>query len=122
MDYVRSFIIGSSAPIFIPFHVAVQNIPEKNFSAENYPVVASLYFGIMNAISKALGQIFSLTLFQRLFTINIVSIIFVILWITANQSYSFDSICRWLLQYGLIGTGHSTAYLGIMYPLEKFLC
>lgn len=110
MDYLKAFTIGSSAFTFVPFYVAVTQIPEKKFDIHDYPVKASLYFGTMNMISLAIGELFGLTLWQRLFIINIISIIFIISWITYYQSYDFKSRERWLLQYVLIALGHTMTY------------
>lgn len=110
MDYLKAFTIGSSAFTFVPFYVAVTQIPEKKFDIQDYPIQASLYFGTMNVISVAIGELLKLTLWQRLFIINMISIIFIISWITYYQSYNFKSKERWLLQYILIALGHTITY------------
>ena len=119
MDYLKSFIIGSSAPIFIPFTIAVQNIPERKFEVNNYPIYASLYFGTANALSLGMGKMLGLTLKQRLMMINTLSILLIIVWITVNQSYNFETTHRWYQQYLMIIVGHSLAYLGVIQLLEK---
>ena len=121
MEVFKSFVIGSSAPVFIPFMAAVKAIPERKFDDCDYPALASMYFGGMNTMSWMIGKSFELTLFQRLFVINIISIILVASWITYYESYDFKSPERWFLQYLLIALGHTIAYLGIIYTLETVM-
>lgn len=119
MDLVKSFVIGSSAPIFVPFSAGVEIMDDKNFSSKGYPIVASLYFGFMNTLATIIGKVWNISIFQRLFIINMFSIIFIISWITINKSYDFDSRSRWHGQYVLVAVAHTVAYLGLMQLMEK---
>ena len=121
MDLVKSFVIGSSAFTFVPFYLVAKGISERKYPIQDYAVKASLYFGTMNALSLVVGRLMGWTLWERLFLINIVSILFITSWITYHQSYAFESRDRWLFQYFLIILGHSIIFLVVIYGLEKAL-
>jgi hypothetical protein len=60
---LRSFIIGSSAFIFVPFYFAVAKNPENNINLNTYAVIAALYFGFMNTLATFIGHKYNLSLF-----------------------------------------------------------
>jgi hypothetical protein len=53
---LKSFIIGSSLPVFLPFFLSVQNIDPhtKTYSYQNYTIIAPIYLGLMNVIGAYL--------------------------------------------------------------------
>ena len=53
MNSLRSFVIGSSLPVVVYFFLRVAKIPKdvRNYSYEQYTIIAPLYFGLMNMIS-----------------------------------------------------------------------
>lgn len=118
-DLLKSFVIGSSAFVFLPFYFAVKSIPESKINLLNYTIRASLYFGIMNMIATIIGKQFGLTLWDRLFIINIISIIIIWVTITLLKPYDFKTTSRWILQYILVAIFHSFTYLFTIYNLEK---
>ncbi len=117
-DYIKSFILGSSLPVILPFHYAVQQIPETTFDKETYPIKASLYFGSVNVLSKLIGNYIGWDLKKRLFITCIFSIILIATNITIWNIYQFTSSWRWAQQYLLISIGHIYAYMFVIYQLE----
>lgn len=119
-DYIKSFIIGSSLPVILPFHYAVQQIPETTtiIDKEAYPIQASLYFGSANVLSKLMGNYMGWDLKKRLFITCIFSIILIATNITIRNVYGFTSSWRWIQQYLLITIGHLYAYMFVIYQLE----
>ena len=77
-DYIRSFIIGASLPVMIPYLLGlfILNDKYKNFSNkhfEGYVIVAPLYFGIMNTLFLYFSKRYDWTLQERLLYAGIVS-------------------------------------------------
>ena len=91
-EYIRSFVIGSSLPVFIPFFLKVANINDKykNYSYESYSIIAPLYFGILNIISLLISKNFNLTTKQRCFFTSIISPLLVILFVKLVGSYNYN--------------------------------
>ncbi len=118
-DIIKSFVIGSSAVIFVPFYIAVTNTPESRIDLKIYAVTASIYFGTMNVLATIIGKVFDLTLFQRLVVIDIISILIVWTLITIDMPYEFKTRGRELLQYVFVAIGHTLAYLVLIYNLER---
>ncbi len=56
MDLVKSFVIGLSLPVVLPFYYVVKNISKTTIDKERYPIVAAFYFGSMNVASKIMGN------------------------------------------------------------------
>nr|QBK87544.1 MAG: hypothetical protein LCMAC201_04550 [Marseillevirus LCMAC201] len=121
MDYIKSFVIGSSVLIVLPFYIAVMIIPERTFSLETYPIKVALYFGFMNILALLLGKLFNISLFKRLLLISFISVAIILGAITCNRAYIFESRKRWWLQYLLVVAGHFFTYLVIIYYLEKYV-
>ncbi len=119
MDYLKSFIIGSSLPVVAPFYFAVLNIPERNFSYEYYTFIAPLFFGITNAISLYVAKLLGLSLRERLFLTGLITAIFVSVYITINKSYDFKTESRWYQQYLGLFIFHGIAFNIAIYFLEK---
>ena len=116
---LKSFILGSSAVVFVPFYIAVLSIPESKINLKTYAILAALYFGTMNALAAILRAAFGLSLWNSLLFVTILSILIVSITITIKKPYDFQTKERWLLQYLFIAIGHSFAYLVLIYNMEK---
>ena len=82
MDYAKSFLIGASPLVTLPFYGAVSQIPERNFTLGYYCPAVPLYFGSLNVVSSLVGNYFGWSLQKRLFIISIMSALFIMIWIT----------------------------------------
>jgi hypothetical protein len=120
-DYLISFLIGSSPFIFIPFYIAVANIPESKIDLKTYGIKVALYFGLMNVLATYIGKKYNISLGQRLVIVTILSIIIIWTIITINMPYNFKTKCRQKFQYVLVAIAHTIAYLIIIYSLEFYL-
>lgn len=114
-----SFVIGSCILVILPFLLGIYLIPDlkSQINMCTYPIIAMVYFGLMNVLALILGELFDLSLFQRLLLITVISVLCVSFWITYRQIYTWTDPQRWLLQYCLIALGHSLAFLGIIYGI-----
>lgn len=119
--YIRSFVIGSSLPVFSIFFKAVQNYEKQgiiNYSYYNYSLIAPLYLGIMNIIAYIIRTNFGLSLKQSLLLISIISSMIVMVFITINNAYNFQTRERWILQYQYILFAQLFVFNVIIYLLE----
>lgn len=116
MDYLKSFVIGSSFPVFIIFFISIFYIGGKNsYTHEQYAILAPLYFGIMNMLSLYLSKKFDLELRSRLFITSIISIIFIIC-IATILNYEKGKMAKYYLSIIIL---HLIAFNIILYTLEK---
>jgi hypothetical protein len=116
MEYLKAFVIGSSPLTWVPFVLAVRRMRDRNFSLENYPIKAALYFGAMNMISLFLARQFGWPNQTRFAVISLLSALLVSVWISVRQAWTFPGSSppfgrRWLLQYLLLLISHAFTFL-----------
>lgn len=119
-NLLKSFIIGASPFVFIPFYLGLNLIPEKNIDMKTYAILTSLYFGILNMLATYIGEKYHLTLKQRLGLITIVSILIIWSILAVFKPYNFKTRSRWMLHYMLVMIAHTIAFMVIIYNLELF--
>ncbi len=121
-NYLKSFIIGSSYPVFVLFFFNVARSPpeKRNYTYEAYTKVAPIYLGLMNALSLFLAQTFNLSLRMRYILIGILSGMIVSAISTTFKTYNFDRK-QWLEYYGRIILTHFFVFNVIIYTLEYLL-
>ena len=118
-DYLKAFITGSSYLTLLQFFLAVMKIPEevKNYSYENYTLVAPLYLGIMNMLGLWLSRQLGLEGGRRYFIIGLISGLIVPTFATWNQSYNYTQ-ARWLQYYLYIIFKHVVTFYVIIQILD----
>ena len=121
-SYIRSFVIGSSLPVFMHFFLSVQKIDNKlkNYTYEDYSIIAPLYLGFMNMISLYIGRQFGLTLRERLFYISLISVVFVNIIARYAKSYNYSKK-EWMKYTLWIFLKHLFTYNILIYLLEVSL-
>lgn len=121
-EYLKSFIIGSSLPVYLHFYLKVMSIDNniKNFSYENYTIVAPLYLGLMNTLSLFIGNQLGWNVRKRLFYTSIISAIIVCIFARLTNSYNIEGK-EWLIYYIQIMIRHLLTYNIIIYLLEQLL-
>ena len=119
-NYLRSFIIGSSLPVFISFFLRVATLDNKikNYSYKSYSIIAPLYLGLMNMISLCLTANYNIPLRRRLIIIGIISPIIVILFAKLIGSYNFTRD-EWIKYSIKLLIKHFLIYNTVIYFLEK---
>jgi hypothetical protein len=122
MNYLRSFVIGSSFPVFLPFFLTVRLLLAdiKNYDFENYAFVAPLYLGLMNMFSLFISTTFNLSLRHRFIFIGILSPLIVILVARILNSYDYTTD-QWNDYYGRIILKHFIIYNLVIYNLERMI-
>lgn len=119
VNYLKGFIIGSSFPVFALFLYNVSKMKNINYSYENYSLLVPLYFGIMTCFILLLRNKTKMSLRLSVFTISILSSLFVSILITIIKAYNFTKISRWIKQYLIITTLHLFTYNIIIFLLLK---
>lgn len=121
MDYLKSFIVGSSFPVFIFFFLSVMNLPHKNYSYEFYTIIAPLYLGTMNMLSLYLARYYKLNLRERYLLIGILSPLIVISAVFLTGAYPFNSVSKlhYMLRIIMI---HFIIFNFVVYYIELYVC
>ncbi len=123
-NYLRSFIIGSSWPIFIPFFYGVANLYSPkifNYSYQDYTFIAPVYLGLMNVIATFIGLQFKLSLSCRLLIGSIISFSTVFLITQIYETYKTEYLPNVWQHYGQIFLTHFLVFNFIIYYLELWL-
>lgn len=123
-EYLRSFVIGSSFPVFFLWFLRVRNIKKKSWTYENYSLINPFYFGMMNMISLYLSKKYKeleWDLRKRLIVIGIISPLLVSTLTTIFNFYSFTNVSQYLMYYLKIFIWHFFTYNFIIYNLENLL-
>lgn len=115
---LKSFIIGSSLPVFALFFLAVRKIDPlvRNFSYQDYTLIAPLYLGLMNLLG---GILFSGT--HRYLYTGLLSGVVVALAATLFKSYNFETNKRWYQYYLYIILKHIIVFSVIIQTLSNMI-
>lgn len=119
-NLLKSFIVGSSIPISLPFLYRVSKIPDvdKNYSYETYSFVAPVFFGGMSVFATILNHTCNISLLYSLLIITIISVVFVLFLVDTLHSYNFTTRKQWLLYILRLIIFHSIAYTTIYYLIN----
>ncbi len=127
MDYLKSFVIGTSGPVFTQ-HLALLSLVDKNYydySYKIYSLLAPLYYGFMTMFALFIGNIFGLSLRLRLFITSIISIILVVslsyfVFSKKYKPYKEYTNKEWLSYILKNGARHLVAFNIIIYFFEEY--
>jgi hypothetical protein len=90
--YLRSFVIGSSFPVFIIYFIAVQSITTpKKYTFETYSIIAPLFLGTCNMLSLYISELYNIELRQRLLITSILLPLLVCLYAYFGKIYKFTN-------------------------------
>ena len=117
---LKSFIIGSSIPVLLPFYYRVGTMDKSkmNYSYATYTIMAPIYLGLMSVISLLIGRYLGWGLRSRILLISIISPLVVMMFATIYKSYNFTDE-EWMRYYGRIFIKHFLIYNILIYSLEK---
>lgn len=121
MKYLKSFLIGSSYFVTLPFFYTVQmNQPKKNYSYFFYTLIAPIWFGLWNMVSLWMGEKYHFTLKMRIFIISIISSLSIMIFATNYNSYDFI-YKEWIRYYIYIFIKYMLSWNIIIYNLENMM-
>jgi len=122
VNYLKSFIIGTSLPVSIHFYDAVANIKkeDRNYSYILYSFLAPLWFGLMNILSLYIADKWNLSSRGRFITISIISSLLIVLLAKLLNAYNYSN-SEWLSYYTTILVKHFLTFNVIIYLLEYYI-
>jgi hypothetical protein len=120
--YLRSFIIGSSFPVFILYFLAVRfNTKNNVYTFNDYVFIAPFALGLFNMISHYVADIYNIHLRKRLFISSIIAPIVVFLFDYITKQYKIHTIDQWLLLYVNLCIIYFIVFNFIVYYLEVYV-
>jgi len=116
--YLKSFVIGSSYLVFFLFYFSVMDISPsiRNYTYEQYTMIAPIYLGMMNVIGNYLFQNHP----YRYLLTGIISGSIVAIFATLNNSYNFTKE-KWIKYYFYILSKHIFTHYILIQSLELYL-
>ena len=123
MSCLRAFLIGSSYPVLLPFLLSVRysySQSEKNYSYQDYSLVAPAFLGTCNVISLAIANSLDLSLRQRCLTGAALSAAVVCVYARTSGSYNYSEQ-EWLRYYTYISFNHFIVWNIVIYYLELYV-
>ena len=98
--YVKSFIIGSSWPVFILFFLVVFSYGNQiNISYPLYSFGAPLFLGLLNVFGLYISDQYNLTKTQRFITTALIGTIIVSIAITLFKVYNYTTKAQFVEHY-----------------------
>lgn len=121
-DYVKSFVIGSSAFVDWPFYPGVYKSPEdrRTYTYYGYTYMNPAYFGLLNMLSRWAQLTFGLSLQVRMILICIISIVIILTMSRIFEVYDFTPQQQTKYDFGIIAK-HMFAWLIIINGLERII-
>ena len=121
MSLLKSFLVGSSYPVFLPFFYVVYNyLPKKNYTYYSYTLKSPLWFGLFNCLSLIIANKYNLSLRKRFFVISLMSFLLISFYAYyIKKSYNFTKK-EWFKYFILVFVGHMFAWNLVIYNLEKY--
>ena len=121
MKYLKQFVVGSSALVFLPFYYAVQNNqPKKTYTYYKYTLIAPIWFGLWNIISLMLADYFNLSPRMRFFIISVLSSLSIMTIATYFKTYNFTDT-EWKKYYLYIFLKYLFVWNIVIFYLEKYI-
>jgi hypothetical protein len=96
-EYLRSFVIGSSCLVFLPYFYAVSNFDPKhfNFDYKIYTYFAPIALGLMNLISLLMAKKFHISRKNRFLYTSIIAPTLVLLTVLYFNIYNY-TLYEWI--------------------------
>ena len=119
-NYIKSFVIGSSWPVFIFYFLPVSQLRDiYNLSYKKYSIYAPLFLGLLNVLGLYLQNIYDWTHDQRFLCTGLIGAILVSILATLWKAYNFKTKQRWLLHYLTLLIYYYFIYNVIVKNLER---
>lgn len=119
-EYLKSFIIGPSYPVFILFfkQILLLNDEIRNCTYEKYTIVAPLFLGAVNVLSFYIGNKLGMSLEKRLLYTSILAAILVMIYASIKKSYNMTNQ-QWRRYYAQVMMTYLVTFNVIIYAIEK---
>lgn len=122
IEYIRSFILASSYPVFFPHFLSVSLLDEStiNYTYTQYTFIAPLYYGFMNMLSLWMSKIWNLTRRERYLWIGTISPLIVITFAFLFNSYNYTPH-EWIRYVIVVFCLHFIIFNLIIYSLDRYI-
>ena len=121
MEYLKSFIIGTSLIIWLPFFIKVKNSKTiKKYTYYEYTLLLPTLLGLLNVISLIIAKQFKLSRRLRFLVISIITIILLIVITKHFEIYQYTED-EWNNYYLNISLIYLFVWNIIIYNLEKYI-
>ena len=121
-EYLRAFVIGSSAFIILPFFYAVSNFdPNKfNYNYVSYTFVAPIGLGLMNVVSLFLATQLNFSKRIRFLLTSLIAPTIVLTFVRLNDIYNY-TLEEWLNHIFKTYMFYFIIVNVILYGLDKYV-
>lgn len=122
MGALKSFVIGSSIIVMIPFLLGVMAAEQKNttqYNYKTYSIIAPIYIGAFTVLAWWLRNWVGFSLRKSLLTVSIISPTLVVAIAYSIKAYNFTTKKEWLWYAARIYFKHFIVFNIIIYCLEK---
>jgi hypothetical protein len=119
-EYLRAFVIGSSAFVILPYFYAVSRFkPEKfNFDYMPYTFLAPIGLGLVNMYSLLIAKIFNISTKIRFLLTSIITPTLVLLMVFLLNIYNY-TVNEWIEHIIKLYLLYFIVFNGIVYTLDK---
>tara|TARA_B100001123_G_C15216283_1_gene989357 strand:- start:368 stop:799 length:432 start_codon:yes stop_codon:yes gene_type:complete len=143
MKYLKQFVVGSCAFVFLPFYYGVYNIIQKNpdyykkksetpapswwiskdnyYSYYQYTLTTPIFFGLGNILSLVIAEQLGLSMRNRFVLMTILSTTSTTIHVYRYDTYNFKTIKEYVKYYIGLFIGHFITWNVIIYNLEKHI-
>lgn len=147
MKYLKQFVVGSCAFVFLPFFYNLNKIIEKKksekldylisntdksapfwwpkeynyYSYERYTLTAPIYFGIWNIISLIISEKFNISMRNRFIIISIISSLYTMTLVTYYNMYDYKIKREYIRYYIKIFISYMIIWNIVIYNIEKYI-
>jgi len=120
MKYLKQFVIGSSYLVFAPFYYAVLKNNVKNYTYEDYTLIAPVWLGLWNVISLIIAESFNLSMRMRFIIISVISSVCIMIISTLFKTYNKNRD-EWISYYLKMFLKYMIIWNIVIYNIEKYI-
>ena len=121
--YLRAFVIGSSAFVFLPYFYLVSGFkPSKfNYDYQTYTFLAPVALGCMNVASLMMAERFNLSANRRFLYAGFIAPTIVLAAVFYFQSYNYTTIHEWVKHMILLYLLYFLVFNYVLFYLDKYV-
>ena len=119
-NIIKDFVVGSTFLVVLPFYLTVMNLQNKNYSYEDYSLIAPAYLGMMNVVSGIVQREYNLTDRERYIMIGLISPPIVITFARYYNTYNFTDT-EWLNYSVRLIAKHFLLFNVVIYYLNRLI-
>jgi len=121
--YLRAFVIGSSAFVFLPYFylVSVLKSSDFNYDYKSYTFLAPVALGCMNVASLMMAERFNLSANRRFLYAGFIAPTIVLAAVFYFQSYNYTTIHEWAKYMILLYLLYFLVFNYVLFYLDKYV-